>query len=150
MCLGEMKPVLRLLLVLLSIVACTARNENPDPIVEEPPPEMTPPPAAIAKRPLNGSALMLTTNDKKLLVLNRRTGNGGKSSAVKLEKYSVDLASDAMSLEAAVDVPGARQLIIAPDDDTAYVAGESAVWKFTGVSGNGIAEAGRGVAGAEP
>src|SRR5262249_34681049 len=87
---------------------------------------------------------------KKLMVLNRRTGSGGKTNAVKLEKYAVDLANNGLSLEAAAEVPGARQVVIAPNDDAAYVAGATRGWKYTRVAGNGFTEAGVADSGGEP
>jgi DNA-binding beta-propeller fold protein YncE len=103
--------------------------------------------------PTNGSASTLTKDDAVGLFITHYYGARMGHGRVGITKYGVDFTANTLMQNGSYDMlDEAYQAIIAQDDDTAYVASETGVIKFTNVSRPGVAPmlAAQNPAGSEP
>ncbi len=78
--------------------------------------------------PTHGSALAVTRDGLFALAINRRTG---RTQGSTVERFEIDVSSGDMTPAGAIAVTEASQLIIGPDDNTAYVAGSAEVVRYS-------------------
>lgn len=75
----------------------------------------------------HGSALAVTRDGLFALAINRRTG---RTQGSTVERFEIDISSGEMSPAGAVNAPEASQVIIGPDDNTAFVANAIEVVRY--------------------
>jgi DNA-binding beta-propeller fold protein YncE len=85
-----------------------------------------------------GSAIAMTADDSAALFLTFRTGAQQGRGQTGVAKYTLNLTASPPTMTAAGsidDIGDAHQLIIGPDNDTAYAASAMGLLKLTGISG---------------
>jgi hypothetical protein len=94
-----------------------------------------------ARGPTNGSAVAMTADDTVGLFIARYDGAQQGRGRVALAKYTLDFSVRPPSMTSVGtldDIGDAYQVLIAPDNDTAFIASSMGVLKLTGVHGQGM------------
>lgn len=83
--------------------------------------------ATITRGATQGSAIGITRDSTLAFAINRRTG---RNAGTTIERFSLDVPAGDMTEKGSIIDPDARQVIIGPDDNSAYTASATRIVRY--------------------